>query len=137
MVLRFFALDCFSTKSKVWISNPSWPNHKPIFEASGFKVDIYPYFNSESNSIDFENMISVIKEIPEGDILVLHGCCHNPTGEDLKGDQWDQISEISKKNNLLVICDFAYQGLGDGLGQGEGQGMDGEERMNGRKREMT
>ena len=105
----------FSPKSKVWISNPSWPNHKPIFEASGFDVTSYPYFNSESNSIDFENMISVIKEIPEGDILVLHGCCHNPTGEDLKGDQWDQISEISKKNNLLVICDFAYQGLGDGL----------------------
>tara|TARA_B100001029_G_C15063073_1_gene460393 strand:- start:4732 stop:5925 length:1194 start_codon:yes stop_codon:yes gene_type:complete len=105
----------FSPKSKVWISNPSWPNHKSIFEASGFNVASYPYFNSESNSIDFENLISVIKEIPEGDILVLHGCCHNPTGEDLNAEQWDQVSDIAKKNNLLIICDFAYQGLADGL----------------------
>jgi len=105
----------FSSKSKVWISNPSWPNHKPIFEASGFKVDTYPYFNNESNSIDFDNLISTIKKIPKGDVLVMHGCCHNPTGEDLKGDQWDEVSDIAKSNNLLVICDFAYQGLADSL----------------------
>ena len=105
----------FSSKSKVWISNPSWPNHKPIFEASGFKVDAYPYFNNETNSIDFENLISTIKKIPKGDVLVMHGCCHNPTGEDLKGDQWDEVSDIAKSNNLLVICDFAYQGLADSL----------------------
>ncbi|MAV15057.1 MAG: aromatic amino acid aminotransferase [Chloroflexi bacterium] len=105
----------FSSKSKVWISNPSWPNHKPIFEASGFKVDIYPYFNNESNSIDFESLTSTIKKIPKGDVLVMHGCCHNPTGEDLKAEQWDEVSDIAKSNNLLVICDFAYQGLADGL----------------------
>tara|TARA_Y100000814_G_scaffold286049_1_gene254677 strand:- start:646 stop:1839 length:1194 start_codon:yes stop_codon:yes gene_type:complete len=105
----------FSSKSKVWISNPSWPNHKPIFEASGFKVDSYPYFNNESNSIDFENLTSKIKKIPKGDVLVMHGCCHNPTGEDLKAEQWDEVSDIAKSNNLLVICDFAYQGLADGL----------------------
>jgi len=108
-------LSQFSSKSKVWISNPSWPNHKPIFEASGFKVDAYPYFNNETNSIDFENLISTIKKIPKGDVLVMHGCCHNPTGEDLKGDQWDEVSDIAKSNNLLVICDFAYQGLADSL----------------------
>ena len=108
-------LSQFSSKSKVWISNPSWPNHKPIFEASGFKVDAYSYFNNESNSIDFENLISSIKKIPKGDVLVMHGCCHNPTGEDLKGDQWDEVSDIAKSNNLLVICDFAYQGLADSL----------------------
>tara|TARA_B100001250_G_scaffold182673_1_gene157222 strand:- start:273 stop:1466 length:1194 start_codon:yes stop_codon:yes gene_type:complete len=105
----------FSSKSKVWISNPSWPNHKPIFEASGFKVDIYPYFNNESNSIDFESLTSTIKKIPKGDVLVIHGCCHNPTGEDLKAEHWDEVSDIAKSNNLLVICDFAYQGLADGL----------------------
>ena len=105
----------FSSKSKVWISNPSWPNHKPIFEASGFKVDIYPYFNNESNSIDFESLTSTIKKIPKGDVLVMHGCCHNPTGEDLKAEHWDEVSDIAKSNNLLVICDFAYQGLADGL----------------------
>ncbi len=108
-------LSQFSSKSKVWISNPSWPNHKPIFEASGFKVDAYSYFNNESNSIDFEDLISSIKKIPKGDVLVMHGCCHNPTGEDLKGDQWDEVSDIAKSNNLLVICDFAYQGLADSL----------------------
>jgi len=108
-------LSQFSSKSKVWISNPSWPNHKPIFEASGFKVDAYYYFNNESNSIDFEDLISSIKKIPKGDVLVMHGCCHNPTGEDLKGDQWDEVSDIAKSNNLLVICDFAYQGLADSL----------------------
>jgi len=105
----------FSPKSKVWISNPSWPNHKPIFKASGFNVDTYPYFNNESNSIDFENLISAIKKIPKGDVLVMHGCCHNPTGEDLKGEQWDEVSDIAKSNKLLIICDFAYQGLADGL----------------------
>ena len=108
-------LSQFSSKSKVWISNPSWPNHKPIFEASGFKVDAYSYFNNESNSIDFENLISAIKKIPKGDVLVMHGCCHNPTGEDLKGEQWDEVSDIAKSNKLLIICDFAYQGLADGL----------------------
>jgi len=60
-------------------------------------------------------LISSIKKIPKGDVLVMHGCCHNPTGEDLKGDQWDEVSDIAKSNNLLVICDFAYQGLADSL----------------------
>ncbi len=108
-------LNNFSSKSTVWFSNPTWPNHKPIFEASGFNTNGYEYFDKEKNIVDFENMINSIKKIPAGDIIVLHGCCHNPTGCDLSDNQWDEISSVLKNNNIITICDFAYQGLGDGV----------------------
>lgn len=108
-------LNIFSSKSTVWFSNPTWPNHKPIFEASGFKTNGYEYFDKEKNIVAFENMIASIKKIPAGDIIVLHGCCHNPTGCDLSDDQWEEISSVIKNNDIITICDFAYQGLGDGI----------------------
>ena len=108
-------LNEFSSKSTVWFSNPTWANHKPIFESSGFETKGYQYFDVDNNNIDFENMISSIKSIPSGDIIVLHGCCHNPTGCDLNVDQWKEIANVLKQNNIITICDFAYQGLADGV----------------------
>tara|TARA_B100000427_G_scaffold291050_1_gene267636 strand:- start:2033 stop:3226 length:1194 start_codon:yes stop_codon:yes gene_type:complete len=108
-------LNTFSSKSTVWFSNPTWPNHQPIFEASGFETNSYEYFDKENNIVAFEEMVKSIEKIPSGDIIVLHGCCHNPTGCDLSDDQWEVLASILKKNNIITICDFAYQGLGDGV----------------------
>ena len=105
----------FSSKSKVWLSNPTWPNHGPVFNSSGFEIKNYDYFDKNNNKIDFKRMIDSISSIPENDIIVLHGCCHNPTGADMTKDQWSEITQLIKKRNLITICDFAYQGLGDGV----------------------
>ena len=87
----------FSKNSKVWLSSPTWPNHAPIFTSSGFNVENYKYFDKKNNNIDFDGMLESIKSIPENDIVVLHGCCHNPTGADLNKDQWIQITELIRK----------------------------------------
>ncbi|MEG3582272.1 MAG: amino acid aminotransferase [Chloroflexota bacterium] len=108
-------LHKFSNESSVWISDPSWPNHKPIFESSGFNVNNYSYFDSSTNSVGFDDMVSDIKSVPSGDIIVLHGCCHNPTGSDLNYNQWEEIADLIANKGLVTICDFAYQGLGDGI----------------------
>ena len=105
----------FSKNSKVWLSNPTWPNHGPIFTSSGFNVENYKYFDGNNNNIDFEGMLKSIECIHENDIIVLHGCCHNPTGADLNTDQWVQIADVISKKNLITICDFAYQCLGEGI----------------------
>jgi aspartate/tyrosine/aromatic aminotransferase len=108
-------LKKFSPRSSVWFSSPTWANHKPIFESSGFKSFEYEYFDKSKNTIDFEAMINSVKTIPSGDIIVLHGCCHNPTGCDLNDEQWKELAVVIKKRNIIPICDFAYQGLGDGI----------------------
>jgi aspartate/tyrosine/aromatic aminotransferase len=108
-------LKTFTPNSSIWISDPSWPNHKSIFEASGFQVKSYPYFDADNNNVDFDSLISQIKEIPRKDIVVIHGCCHNPTGSDLSKEQWSTLADIILEKELLPICDFAYQGLGNGI----------------------
>tara|TARA_B100001113_G_C21084238_1_gene611336 strand:+ start:315 stop:1514 length:1200 start_codon:yes stop_codon:yes gene_type:complete len=105
----------FSSKSNVWLSNPTWPNHGPVFNSSGFNTKSYDYFDNNNNNVDFENMIKSIKLIPEKDIIVLHGCCHNPTGADLDIDQWIEVARLIREKNLIAVCDFAYQGLGEGI----------------------
>ena len=105
----------FSSKSNVWLSNPTWPNHGPVFNSSGFNTKSYDYFDNNNNNVDFENMIKSIKLIPEKDIIVLHGCCHNPTGADLDLDQWIEVARLIREKNLIAVCDFAYQGLGEGI----------------------
>ena len=105
----------FSSKSNVWLSNPTWPNHGPVFNSSGFHTKSYDYFDNNNNNVDFENMIKSIKLIPEKDIIVLHGCCHNPTGADLDLDQWIEVARLIREKNLIAVCDFAYQGLGEGI----------------------
>lgn len=100
---------------RIWMSEPTWPNHPQIFQAAGMEVQTYPYFDAAANSLDFVGMMAAIEQIPEGDVLLLHGCCHNPTGIDPTADQWKQIGDLIEKRELLPLVDFAYQGLADGL----------------------
>ncbi len=102
-------------EAKVWLSDPTWPNHPGVFQAAGLKVATYPYFDSSSNTLAFEQMIAALAEIPAGDVVLLHGCCHNPTGIDPTAEQWRQIAELVALRGLLPFVDFAYQGLADGI----------------------
>ncbi|SEM93988.1 aromatic amino acid transaminase [Halomonas caseinilytica] len=98
----------------IWVSDPTWPNHLGIFPAAGLTLKKYPYVDAE-NRLDFDGMLAALKEIPEGDVVLLHACCHNPTGFDLSREQWGQVLEVVKQRNLLPLVDFAYQGFGEGL----------------------
>lgn len=101
--------------SKVVISNPSWENHRALFERAGFAVETYPYYDAATHGFDFEGMLDALKNLPQQTIVVLHACCHNPTGVDPTFEQWQQIVEVIKDNNLVPFLDIAYQGFGDGL----------------------
>ncbi|MFH0025079.1 amino acid aminotransferase [Pseudomonas fluorescens] len=110
-----FIAQCLPGKG-VWLSNPTWPIHETIFAAAGVKVSHYPYVGSD-NRLDVEAMLAVLKEAPKGDVVLLHACCHNPTGFDLSHDDWQRVLEIVRSRDLLPLIDFAYQGFGDGLEQ--------------------
>jgi aromatic-amino-acid transaminase len=99
----------------VLISDPSWENHRALFEAAGFKVGTYPYYDAVSHGLNFEAMRSALSAAQPGTIVVLHACCHNPTGVDPTPDQWRAIVEVVAGRNLIPILDFAYQGFGDGI----------------------
>jgi aromatic-amino-acid transaminase len=101
--------------AKVVISNPSWENHRALFERAGFTVETYPYYDASTRGLDFNGMLSALKALPEQTIVVLHACCHNPTGVDPTVEQWEQIAETVKQRNLVPFLDIAYQGFGDGL----------------------
>ncbi|PAU74301.1 amino acid aminotransferase [Halomonas salipaludis] len=98
----------------IWVSDPTWPNHQGIFQAAGLKLSKYPYVDAD-NRLDFDGMLAAIKQIPVGDVVVLHACCHNPSGFDLSQAQWREVLEVVKERELLPLIDFAYQGFGDGL----------------------
>jgi aspartate/tyrosine/aromatic aminotransferase len=97
------------------VSDPTWANHTGIFGDAGFKVEKYPYYDRENKCLDFDAMINALNQIPAGDIVLVHGCCHNPTGMDPSLEQFKQISLVLKKRNVLPLIDFAYQGLADGI----------------------
>ncbi|MFO7631105.1 MAG: amino acid aminotransferase [Caldilinea sp.] len=109
-----FIASTFDAKT-VWLSDPTWPNHPNVFQAAGLKIATYPYFDKRGNSVDFDAMMAALGEIPVGDAVVLHGCCHNPTGVDLDRPQWEAVAEGVARRSLLPIVDFAYQGFADGL----------------------
>lgn len=100
---------------RVWLSDPTWPNHPSVFKAAGLEVGVYPYFDAAANGVKFDAMLAAIQEIPAGDVLLIHGCCHNPTGADLTVAQWQQVAAVVAERKLLPLIDFAYQGFGDGL----------------------
>jgi aspartate/tyrosine/aromatic aminotransferase len=102
-------------KATVWLSDPTWPNHPSIFQAAGLAVRTYPYFDVPTNGLAFEQMLSTISDIPDGDVLLLHGCCHNPTGIDPTAEQWTRIAESVARGKFLTLVDFAYQGLAEGI----------------------
>lgn len=99
----------------IWVSNPTWANHEPLLGSAGLQIRSYPYYNFESKSIDFDAMCAQLEQLPEGDIVLLHGCCHNPCGSDLSQSQWTRVIEILRERRLLPFIDLAYQGFGDGL----------------------
>jgi aromatic-amino-acid transaminase len=98
----------------VWLSNPTWPNHIGIFEGAEIPIQRYPYVDAD-NRLDFDGMLAALKQIPQGDVVLLHACCHNPSGFDLNQDQWRQVLAVVQERELLPLVDFAYQGFGDGL----------------------
>ncbi|NII10759.1 amino acid aminotransferase [Oleiagrimonas sp. C23AA] len=101
--------------AKVAISSPSWANHRGIFENAGFEVVNYPYYDAASHGVDLEAMLQALRGYAAGTIVVLHACCHNPTGVDLSSAQWSQVIEVMRERGLIAFLDIAYQGFGDGL----------------------
>ncbi len=99
----------------VWLSNPTWPNHAPIFREAGLAVQSHPFFDFVRTDIDFEAMLDALGEAQSGDVVLLHGCCHNPTGAAFAPGQWKALSALIEKRGLVPLIDLAYQGLGDGL----------------------
>lgn len=108
-------LKKLTPNSKVYISNPSWQNHEAIFEDAGFTVETYPYYSAETHGLDFVAMKSHLENLDAKSIIILHACCHNPTGVDPTLEQWQEILEIIKARNLIPFLDIAYQGFGSGL----------------------
>lgn len=99
----------------IWLPEPTWANHAPTLKQAGLKHRSYAYFDPETCSVDFTAMTAALEHVPEGDIVLLHGCCHNPTGADISDRQWDTISEIAARRKFIPLIDIAYQGFGDGL----------------------
>ena len=102
----------------IWVSTPTWANHQPLIGSTGLPIKQYPYYNKETQSIDFEDMCAELRNHAKaGDAVLLHGCCHNPTGADLSEAQWQAIADLMLEKDLLPFVDLAYAGLGDGLDQ--------------------
>ncbi|MDH2432657.1 aromatic amino acid aminotransferase [Pokkaliibacter plantistimulans] len=99
----------------VAISNPSWENHRALFESAGFNVENYPYYDAASNGSDIKGMLEKLNSLPARSIIVLHACCHNPTGVDLSNDEWKQVLEVLQARDHVPFLDIAYQGFGDGI----------------------
>ncbi len=108
-------LKWLEPQAKVVISNPSWENHRALFERAGFQVDTYPYYDPATHGLNFEGMRNALSELPAGTIVVLHACCHNPTGVDPTLEQWKEIAKVIKEKELVPFLDIAYQGFGDGI----------------------
>ena len=101
--------------AQVAISDPSWENHRALFEGAGFPVVSYPYYDPATHGVKFDEMLAALRAMPASTVVVLHACCHNPTGVDLTDDQWAQVVEVVKQGNLIPFLDIAYQGFGDGI----------------------
>jgi aromatic-amino-acid transaminase len=101
--------------ASVWISDPSWENHRALFENAGFRVNTYRYYDSATRGLDFAGMLAALASVPAGDVVVLHACCHNPTGADLTAAQWEQVISQVRDRGLIPFLDIAYQGFGDGI----------------------
>lgn len=101
--------------SQVWVSDPTWENHIAIFSGAGFKVNQYPYFDDKTCGVKFDAMLQTLDQLPAKSIVLLHPCCHNPTGADLTHDQWDKVIAVLKNRDLIPFMDIAYQGFGENI----------------------
>lgn len=99
----------------IWVSNPTWANHTGLFKAAGLNVKTYPYYDYENKNLDFDGMLKALKEVSADDVVLLHACCHNPSGMDLNKEQWQQVAELAKDIGFTPLVDMAYQGFGAGL----------------------
>jgi|TARA_B100000959_G_scaffold96857_1_gene102633 aspartate aminotransferase len=99
----------------VWVSDPTWANHVPLITSAGLKIEKYPYYDYTSHSVRFEEMLDCLRRVTQGDLVLLHGCCHNPSGADLNQQQWQAVRDVALKQGFTVFIDMAYQGLGDGI----------------------
>ncbi|WP_347252987.1 amino acid aminotransferase [Leminorella grimontii] len=108
-------LKAYFPDSQVWVSNPTWDNHVAIFEGAGIKVNRYPYFDSKTGGVDFEQMLATLETLPPKSIVLLHPCCHNPTGADISPAQWDRVIAVLANRGLIAFMDIAYQGFSKGL----------------------
>ena len=113
-------LKRFAPDAQVWISDPSWENHRALFESAGFVVNNYPYYDAATHGVNFDGMLTSLKSMPAGSIVLLHACCHNPTGADLTSEQWNKVIDIVTSRGLIPFLDMAYQGFGEGI-EADGQ----------------
>jgi aspartate/tyrosine/aromatic aminotransferase len=105
----------FNPAATVWVSRPTWSNHRGVFGEAGFEMKEYPYYDADAKAIDADGMLDALRGIPAGDVVVLHACCHNPTGMDLSADQWAAVAATLADGAAVPLLDFAYQGFGEGL----------------------
>ncbi len=103
--------------SQVWVSDPTWDNHRAMFEGAGLAVNTYPYYDAASGGLRFGAMLDALRALPPKSVVLLHACCHNPTGVDLSTAQWDALIPVLRERELLPYLDLAYQGFGDGIAQ--------------------
>jgi aromatic-amino-acid transaminase len=108
-------LKRYFPNSNVWVSDPTWDNHRAMFEGAGFSVNTYPYYDEKTGGLRFAEMLSVLRALPLNSIVLLHACCHNPTGVDLSAAQWAELIPVIQERQLLPYLDIAYQGFGDGI----------------------
>jgi aspartate aminotransferase len=99
----------------IWVSNPTWANHQGVFTAAGLQVKTYPYYDYENKCLDFAGMLEALKQVPADDAVLIHACCHNPSGMDLNQEQWQQVAQLARDIGFLPVVDMAYQGFGEGL----------------------
>ena len=102
-------------EARIFVGQPTWPNHAPLIECAGVKMVSHPYYDNQRHEILFDRMMSTLEDGRPGDLVLLHGCCHNPTGADLSLDQWKAVAELVSRRGLIPFVDLAYQGLGNGL----------------------
>ena len=101
--------------SGVWVSDPTWDNHRSMFEGAGIAVNTYPYYDAAGGGVRFAEMLDTLNKVPAGSVVLLHACCHNPTGVDLSRAQWDELIPLLVSRGLIPYLDLAYQGFGDGI----------------------
>ncbi len=102
-------------ETKVWVSDPTWANHIPLIGSAGLTIETYPYFDKASAGINFDAMMDTLRQCNKDDVVLLHGCCHNPTGADLTNAQWDEVLQVAQEREFIPFLDVAYLGFGDGL----------------------
>lgn len=115
-------LKTIHPQTSVYVSGPSWPIHPKIFKAAGLDVGTYPYFDQKNHGLAYPNMIETLEKIPTGSVVVLHGCCHNPTGVEIEADQWKRIGALLANRHIIPLVDFAYQGFATGI-QEDAEGL--------------